>query len=195
MNANTITIYDNEINYNKTQNAKFVRYKNFLAFILSIIFIIISTIIFMLQIYDWNPITQLNRFRRIKNNIGNWRKLIIDKTAIEIKRGQIQSLRLKIDSFDYQCYDYGNFYAAIKMNSTNFLPSFIMRGNGDVWEFKKAAPIDLSSKQYCKYIIYKNNNTEYTCGTDMFDNIGFGGWFEYDHPCQNALNLIILDNE
>lgn len=195
MNADTITIYDNEIKYNKTQNAKFIRYKNLLSFILSIIFIIISTLIFMLQIYDWDPIVQLNRFRRIKNNIGNWRKLIIDKTAIEIKRGQIQSLRLKLEAYDYHCYDYGNFYSAIKLNSINFLPSFIMRGNGDVWRFKKAAPIDLSAKQFCQYIIYKNNNTEYTCGLDMFDNIGFSGWFEYDHPCQNALNLIILKNE
>jgi hypothetical protein len=195
-NKNTIEIFDSAINYTKEQTAKFYGYKNILTFILSIIFIILSTIIFILQIYEWNPIVQLNTFKRIKNNIGNWRKLIIDKTSIEIKRGQLQSLRLKIDAFDFQCYDYENFYSAIKLNNSNYLPEFIMRGNGDVWMFKKAANIDLSAQQFCKYIIYKNQKEDnITCGTEMFDARGYSGWFEYNHPCNNALNLIISKNE
>jgi hypothetical protein len=191
MNNNTILeIGEKNIDYYRSAVTKFKSYKGYLSYVFAIIFIIISTLFFALQSFKWDPLTQLEKFKRIKRNIGSWRQLILEKTDIEVTRGRSRALQLNPRSFDYSCYDYGNFYAALRLNPTTFLPEFILRGIGDVWRFRKAAEIDIPAKQFCEYIILNGNYSTAQCGIDMFNKLGYSGYFELNHPCQNALNII-----
>lgn len=190
MNNTILEIGEKNIDYYRSSVSKFKEYKGYMTYIFSIAFIIISTLFFALQAFQWDPLIQLEKFKRIKKNIGNWQQLIIEKTDIEINKGKAKALQLKPSSFSYACYDYGNFYAALKLNQTSFLPEFILRGNGDVWKFRKADNKDIPAMQFCEYIILKGNYNTAQCGTDMFDKLGYSGYFEFNHPCQTALDVL-----
>ncbi|CCU55515.1 entry-fusion complex essential component (Cop-H2R) [Adoxophyes honmai entomopoxvirus 'L'] len=194
MNNTILQIGEKNIDYYRSANAKLRSYKGYMAYILSIIFIIISTIFFILQSFRWEPLVQLDIFRRIKKNIGSWKQLVLEKTQIEMTRGRARSLQLVNDAFDYKCYDFGNYYAALRLNQNTFLPEFILRGIGDVWRFRKSAETDIPALQFCEYTIFNNTNNAVQCGIDMFNKLGYSGYFENQHPCQYALNILSSNN-
>ncbi|CCU55749.1 entry-fusion complex essential component (Cop-H2R) [Choristoneura biennis entomopoxvirus] len=194
MNNTILQIGEKNIDYYRSAATKLKTYKGYMGYILSMLFIIISTLFFILQSFRWEPLVQLDKFRRIKKNIGSWKQLVLEKTQIEMTRGRARSLQLINDAFDFKCYDFGNYYAAMRLNQTTFLPEFILRGIGDVWRFRKAAEKDVSAFQFCEYIIWTNNNNLAQCGIDMFNKLGYSGYFEYGHPCQYALNILSSNN-
>ncbi|BAO49538.1 putative viral membrane protein [Alphaentomopoxvirus acuprea] len=194
MNNTLIEIGEKNIDYYRSSSIKFKEYKGYIIYLLSIIFIILSTIFFALQCFKWEPLIQLEIFRRIKKNIGSWQQLIIEKTSNEITRGKARALQLSPNAFSFACYDFGSHYSAIKLNQNTFLPEFILRGTGDVWRFNKAATIDPGAQQFCQFIILSGNNNSVSCGIEMFNLLGYSGFFENNHPCNNALDLIVSQN-
>ncbi|AAC97818.1 putative viral membrane protein [Melanoplus sanguinipes entomopoxvirus] len=194
MNSSIIEIGENNIDYYTQHSTQFKNYKGYMSYILAIIFIIISTLFFVIQTYKWDPLIQLEKFKRIKNNIGSWIKSITEKTAIEITRGKAKILQLPSSAFEFNCYDFGSYYAAVKLDSTTALPTFILRGDGGPWQFKKASEIDVSAQQFCQYTILKNAYTSVSCGLDMYNLLGFSGYFEANNPCQTALDVIVDNN-
>ncbi|CCU56354.1 entry-fusion complex essential component (Cop-H2R) [Mythimna separata entomopoxvirus 'L'] len=194
MNNTVLQIGEKNIDYYRSATAKLRNYKGYMGYILSMIFIILSTIFFILQSFRWNPLFQLEKFRRIKKNIGSWKQLVLEKTQIESTRGRARSLQLINDAFDYRCYDFGNYYAALRLNQTTFLPEFILRGVGDVWRFRKADEVDVGALQFCDYTIINNSSNSAQCGIDMFNKLGYSGYFENGHPCQTALSVLSNNN-
>lgn len=192
-----IEIGESSLDYYKKYNSIISAQKYSLISILTFVFITLSVIFSCLQYFSWDPLYQLEKFKRIKTNMGNWRKLVEEKTAIEVSRGRNAALKSHSDIYDYKCYDFDLYFAALKLNRKNYLSTFIQRGIGGPWMIKKGTSDsgkDVSASQFCEFIISNYSDQEITCGTDMYDKLGYGGWFEIGNPCQTALTKIKNNN-
>jgi len=186
----TLKIDENSINYYRKEEGKNREIRGYMIYLLCCIILFGSTVVFLLYLMEWEPLIQLTILKRIKNNVQGWIKLITEKTAIESNKGRILSLQLPISVYDFDCYDIGLAYVALRLNRTSFLPEFIMRGVGDVWNFRKASEIDKSAEQFCRFIIMTDSSNIQTCGISMFNSLGYSGYFENNHPCSNALDIL-----
>jgi len=163
--------------------------------IISCFFIIISVIIFLIQSFNLNAISEVKTCRRIQNNVNRWGNTINDITDSNVITGKQKALQIVTDGFNYQCYDYGIYYLPMKLNNTTYLPEAIRRGNGDGWMIHKSDTIDTSALQFCSYVIVKYNGNTITCGSDMYNKIEYSGWLETGHWCQSALDKVYLKNQ
>ena len=124
--------------------------------------------------------------------MASWHNNIIEKTGIETNRGKRVALEINNNAiYSFQPYDFGTYYTALRLNSATYLPEFIRRGNGDIWKVNKAADKDTSALQFTKYLIYTNSSNTITCGLDMYNKLGYGGYFNSNHPCQLALDVLL----
>lgn len=194
MENTILEIGDKTVDYYKKAALTNVETRGYLIYILCIIFLTISVLIFILQCIRWEPLVQLQKLKRIKKNVQSWIGIINERTGIEMARGRTAAMQVQPEAFDMQCYDLGNVFVAMRLNSSTYLPEFIRRGTGDVWRFRKAAEIDTSAEQFCMYNIFVGNQDILTCGIDMFNKLGYSGYFETNHACINALTNIVSNN-
>lgn len=183
-----IEFTENSLDYIRQTESNIKNVRGYLILIISAFIIFISSVLFILQTANYDFFDQLAIFKRIKNNMSSWKSLILEKTGIEIARGKNLAARSNIKIFNFECYDMGTYYVSARLNERNGLPQFIKRGKGDVWMIRKADKIDNSSKQFCEYITRTGNQNTITCGMDMYNQIGYSGYFENGHPCQSMLS-------
>lgn len=191
MDKTVIEFSENSLDYIHQTESKVKNVRGYLILIISAVIVFISTVVFIMQTANYEFIEQLGIFKRIKNNMGSWKSLILEKTGIEVGRGKNMASRVNIKVFNFNCYDFGTYYVGAKLSPKNNLPEFIRRGKGDVWMIQKADKIDNSAKQFCEYQVRNNNLNTITCGMDMYNKIGYSGYFELGHPCQSALNIFL----
>lgn len=191
MDTTIIEIGEHSLDYMRKTDMKVKKVKGYLIFIITAVLIFISVCFFALQVAELPFLEQLYIFRRIKNNMGNWKQLILEKTGIEISRGQSVASRVSKEAFSINCFDLGQYYVAVRLSEKNNLPEFIRRAKGDVWMMKKADKIDPSSQQFCEYVSRNMNTNTVSCGIDMYNKIGYSGYFERFHPCQTILDEIL----
>lgn len=185
-----IEINENELNYKKIDTKYFNKTKFGFLIILIFIIFLISVILCILQNFDWKPLNNLNTFKRIKKNMNSWSNIVNEKTGIEINKGKLLYLS-KPDIINFSCIDYGLYYAVGRLNENIFLPQFIMRGNSGPWTIKKADTEDESAKQFCEFLLNKksnNNNNIITCGKDMYEKLGYSGYFTQNSPCEDFIS-------
>lgn len=190
-----VTVRDNGINYYNEKTYKSINFKETSIVIITIIFIVISLVFGMLRMYKFEPLENLILFKRIKRNMNNWKNIVRNKSIIEAEKGK----KLILGGFDdsiknFKCYDFGDYYGALRISPISYLPEFIRKGSGDIWKINKLDNVDIGAKSFCEYIILKHNNNTLTCGMNMYNEIGYGGYFDKYHPCYNALDKIIEKN-
>lgn len=193
----TKIVFDNKsIEYNKTDHS--IKKKNDLFIILFIVFVVffLSISYSLLINFEWEPIKVLEKFKRIKKNMNSWSTIVNEKTGIEINKGRLLYLT-KPSVSDFQCIDFGNYYVPGRISPSSYLPEFVRRGGSGPWIINKATTgEDLSSLQFCKFLLNKyvtkttNIDNLITCGVDMFETIGYSGYFMLDSPCEKAIQTL-----
>lgn len=192
----TIIAFDNKnLEYTKTGD-KIVRKDSFFIIIATLFVIFFLSICYSLLInFEWEPLKTLEKFKRIKKNMNSWTSIVNEKTGIEINKGRYLYLT-KPSISDFQCIDYGSYYVPGRISSSTYLPEFIRRGGSGPWVINKADQNDLSSLQFCKFLlnkyVTKSNNLDnlITCGIDMFDKVGYSGYFMLNSPCENTIKAL-----
>lgn len=199
MSEKTTIIFDNkELEYTKTGKKVINNQSLFIFFIIIFIIFFLSTAYSFLVNFEWTPIKTLDMFKRIKKNMNSWSSIMDEKTGIEINKGRFLFLT-KPNVSNFQCLDFGSYYTAGRLSSSNYLPEFVRRGNSGPWIINKAdINEDLSALQFCKYLLNtyvtksSNLNNLISCGTDMFNKLGFGGYFIPNSPCERALETLSI---
>lgn len=191
-----IEVQENNFDYYKNEEVKIQVGKGLELIIFTFFFMTVSIILALLQYYGYEPLVQLDKFKRIKANMGKFRTNIIEKTAIETTRGKRIALTINDPSiYQFECLDFGDYFAALRLDGSTYLPQFIRRGIGDVWKvnksLKEGVSKDTSAEQFCEYIISHYQNDYLTCGVEMYDELGYGGYFNPNHPCQYALDILL----
>lgn len=184
-----IEINENALNYKKIDTKFFNKTKFLFLIILVFIIFLFSVILCVLQNFEWTPLQELNTFKRIKKTMNSWSNIVNEKTGIEINKGKLLYLS-KPDIAEFSCIDYGLYYAAGRLNENIFLPQFIMRGNSGPWIIKKADTVDEPAKQFCEFLLSKkiDNNNIITCGKEMYEKLGYSGYFTQNSPCENFIS-------
>lgn len=194
----TTIVFDNKtLEYRQTGN-KIIK-KNNLFVILIILFIIffLSVTYSLLINFEWEPLKALEKFKRIKKNMNSWTSIVNEKTGIEINKGRYLYLS-KPSVGDFQCLDFTNYYVPGRISPNSYLPEFVRRGNSGPWVINKATTgEDLSAKQFCTFLLNKyvtqSNNLDnlITCGVDMYEKLGYSGYFINNSPCENTISVLI----
>jgi hypothetical protein len=141
-------------------------------FIIGVIFTI-----FICYINDVDFFVQMKVYNNIVNNINTFANLI---KQVSTQQSAINKQRFfnNYNQFSqYSCYDMGSYYVASLLGN-NYLPSFIRRGNGDIWRINKAASIDVAASQFCLYVINQYNDNIIECGNDYYKKLGISGFLE-----------------
>lgn len=192
----TVLVFDNKnLEYTKTDH-KIVKKDSFFIILLTVFVIFFLSICYSLLInFEWQPLKTLEKFKRIKKNMNSWTSIVNEKTGIEINKGRYLYLT-KPSVSDFQCIDYGSYYVPGRISSSTYLPEFVRRGGSGPWVINKADENDLSSLQFCKFLLNKyvtkssNLDNLITCGIDMFDKIGYSGYFILNSPCENTIKAL-----
>lgn len=184
-----IEIDDDSITYKKTTK---VFNKSNIFYIILILFIvfIISICYSILQYFEWEPLTVLQKFKRIKKNMTFWDNITKNKTAIESDKGRLLYLSNK-NVTKLQCLDFGNYYMIGRLSSENYLPEFIKRGNSGPWMIQKANTEDPAASQFCNFVLNKYNDNIITCGLKMYQELGYSGYFMNNSPCEKAISIFL----
>jgi hypothetical protein len=190
-----LEVHENNLDYYKIETARIKHFKFIEIFFITFILLTLSVFFLILYCYEPEDWKALKNFTLIKNNMSHWKKNIIAKSNIESTRGKRLYLQNpNQDSQIFKCYDFGLYYAASRLNGITFLPEFIRRGNGDVWKVSKSVntknKYDKSAHQFCQYLTFKNSDNIITCGLDMYNKLGYGGYFNFGHPCQTVLDQL-----
>lgn len=185
--------------YTYIENKIPVNFNYYFIFIIVFICLLFSTLFTILQNFDYKPIKELAKFKRIKKNMGSWFNLTKEKTGIEINKGRLLYTSKPYIS-EFKCIDYGLYYAVGRLNPNTFLPEFVRRGNSGPWLINKSSSSDLSAQQMCtfilnKYTIIASNEELITCGTDMFNKLGYSGYFIPNSVCELTLEKLSLESE
>ena len=152
-------------------NHKYQIYSNILyLFTIGIIFAI-----FVCYINDVDFFVQMKTYNNIINNINTYGELVKQITAQQTSINKQRFFNNYSQFSQYNCYDMGSYYVAALLDS-NYLPSFIRRGVGDIWRINKAASVDLAASQFCLYIINQYNDNVIECGNDSYAKIGISGY-------------------
>lgn len=197
MDQTTIVLDNKSLEYKQTSNRVIKKDNLFIILIILFIIFFLSVTYSLLINFEWEPLKTLEKFKRIKKNMNSWTSIVNEKTGIEINKGRYLYLT-KPSVADFQCLDYGSYYVPGRLSPTSFLPEFVRRGNSGPWVINKATSgEDLSALQFCKYLLNKyvtqsnNLNNLITCGVDMYDQLGYSGYFINNSPCENAIKVLI----
>lgn len=189
-----IELDDDTITYKKNITNRVSKSEFLFTLLILFIIFIISICFSILQYFEWEPLEVLAKFKRIKKNINSWTSITKEKTAIEANKGKLLYLSKK-NVANMQCLDYGNYYIPGRISKDSYLPEFIKRGNSGPWVIQKANKIDESARQFCYYVLNKYSSNTITCGIQMYEELGYSGYFLNDSPCENAISIFLNLNE
>ncbi|AKS26357.1 putative entry/fusion membrane protein [Diachasmimorpha longicaudata entomopoxvirus] len=179
---------NNKIFYEREVELKGSKREAYIIFI-TVVILIISLIVCLLQNYKWKPLRTLYIYKRIKKNMNSWGNIIKEKVAIEKQKAQL-IIATKPEYGSLQILDFGSYYSVGRLNSQG-LPEFIQRGTSGPWRIsKKDTGLDIGAYQFATYIkdVYRGNII--ACGDEMFKNLGFSGYFIKNSPCELALEIM-----
>lgn len=199
-NKTIIEIDDNHIVYKKIDNAKTSSHSYIILIFIIIFIFVISVVYSLLYHFEWSYLITLQKYKKIKKYMNSWFDVIDAKTDEESKKGRLLALS-KVGVTDFKCRDFGNSYAPIRLTPSTYLVQSIRRGNSGPWLVAKAEDQDEAAKQFCEFLIYKYSTTNInasknyiTCGNDMFEKIGYSGYFTTNPPCESGLEIIISES-
>lgn len=195
-NKTTIEIDNDTLLYQQNLSTTINKSNIFLILFFTFLILFVSVIYTILENFDWAPLLNLKKFKRIKKNMNLWTDIMEEKTGIEINKGKLLYLT-NPQVAEFQCLDYGDYYVPGRLSNTSYLPEFIRRGNSGPWIIQKANKSDPSAQQFCKYLLNKyiissqnNSDNVITCGIDMFNKLGYGGYFISNSPCEKAIEIL-----
>lgn len=181
---------------NLVKDERFIPYKitndnKFFSMAIAIGLVIIFTLVSVAQMIEWKPIDNFIAFQDIQRNFNNWTSVINDFQTLESNK--IQTLVSSMSNYNQvTCVDYGAYYIPlffnnITINSQNFLlPAAVRRGNGDGWSVTKSSTNDPAAFQQCLYVASELSDSTVTCGLDMYNKLGYGGYLNQGHWCNTA---------
>lgn len=165
--------------------------QNILVVTVAIMFVIGFVIMSMLQIYRWQPLDIIKAYEDIQDNFNRWQSVLVDYQQLESNK--ISGLVPYMEDYrNFTCVDYGSFYIAIKFDTYTYsdnnllLPIAVRRGDGDAWLVTKSATNDPAAYQQCLYLISERSDNTITCGVDMYNKLGYGGYLNSGHWCNLA---------
>lgn len=180
---------DNKIFYEREIALKGSKKESYIIFI-TVAILIISLVVCLLQNYKWKPLNALYIYKRIKKNMNSWNNLIKEKVAIEKTKAKT-IIATKSDYATLQILDFKTYYAVGRLNEQTGLPEFIQRGSSGPWRVMKSTKeFDVSAYQFAKYIQEEYKNNIIACGDEMFEKLGFSGYFIKNSPCELALDIM-----
>ncbi|QGN68078.1 IMV membrane protein [Equine molluscum contagiosum-like virus] len=185
----TLSVHGLELNYVREHERASVRYAGVSTVAFFLLVLVASTVLFLYQLSDDNVFATLARYARIKSALRSWRPLVAAKTRLERERGRQLAAR-RADIFDFRCMDFGAFFLPVRLDRETFLPQAVRRGRGDGWTVAKAAPLDPGAQQFCEFVLRNHEDSTLTCGTEMFNEIGYSGYFEPGHWCRDFVDLL-----
>ncbi|WCL40087.1 hypothetical protein [Pigeonpox virus] len=183
-----LSVHGIELNYARNNVTKNIRYAKVSTLIFFFLLLVISVVLFFFQISNNSIFVTLSKYTRIKNNLSSWKPLVIQKSKINSELGKHVALNRQ-DLTRFKCVDFGSYFLPVRLNNNNFLPEAVRRGDGDGWMVKKAGKYDPAAEQYCDFILDRYKDT-ITCGDQMFNTLGYSGYFESGHWCQTFLDLV-----
>lgn len=166
---------------------------NFFSTMFLMIFyiVVLSLIILIYVLYTNNyaPFVVLKDYNAIVRSINTYSILVDEITSQESKENHIKfNATTKFNRFT--CIDMGSYYVSVMLNN-EYLPTFIRRGNGDIWRVSKAAAKDDAALQFCNYISTAYMDNYITCGNDMFKKIGISGYLDDTTSDCNMISNIL----
>jgi hypothetical protein len=169
--------------------AQFSMPNKLLSLVSIVLFSGIVVIIGLLQLSDYEPIATVNKFQIIQSNFSSQYSLVKDYEKLEVAKMQnlVPSMR---NYQNYQCIDYGSYILPLRVNPISFLPEAIRRGNGDGWQIQKSGNVDVPAQQFCSFLIMEYGSNTISCGLDMYEKLGYGGYLNNLHWCKSARQLL-----
>lgn len=166
--------------------------KNFLIISTTIILLILFSLLSIAQILPWTPLDNFIAFQDIQKNFNKWSKVIDDFQVLESNK--ITNLKPYMRNYNQlACIDYGSFYLPITFSNytgsdgkTLILPTAVRRGNGDGWMVTKSDVNDPAAYQQCLYVASEASDNLISCGLDMYNKLGYGGYLNSGHWCNEA---------
>uniref|UniRef100_A0AAU7E217 Viral membrane protein n=1 Tax=Rousettus bat poxvirus TaxID=3141933 RepID=A0AAU7E217_9POXV len=186
----TVSVNGLDLEYVRAHERVSVRYARVSTLCFFFVMLVASAVLFVYQISEGNVVSELRKYSRLKHAILSWRPLVDAKVRIERERGR-QEAATRPSAFNFRCVDFGPYFVPVRLDRASFLPQAVRRGRGDGWMVKKAARVDPSAQQFCEYVLDNNDGNTITCGTEMFDELGYSGYFEAGHWCSSFLGLAL----
>ena len=149
--------------------------------------ILLLTIISIGQITKWEPIDTFVAFQEIQTNFNKWPSIVSQYEVLESNK--IITLKPYMSNYNnIVCTDYDTFYIPMFFQTVNglMLPTAVRRGNGDGWIITKSSKVDTAAYQQCLYLASEMSSNLITCGSDMYNKIGYGGYLNNGHWCNEA---------
>lgn len=169
--------------------------KHLSAIVISIVLLVCFTVISIAQMIQWKPLDNFIAFQDIQRNFNNWQSILGDYQSLESNK--IKTLIPSMNNYNLvSCIDYGTYYLPMFFNAITIdgegllLPAAVRRGNGDGWAVTKSSPNDQAALQQCMYIASELSDTTVTCGIDMYNKLGYGGYLNKGHWCNTARDLL-----
>ncbi len=157
--------------------------------------LIVFTIVSLAQMLQWKPLDNFIAFQDIQRNFNTWTSVLREYQSLESNK--INTLIPSMSNYDQvTCIDYGNYYMPAFFNSIILddehllLPAAVRRGNGDGWAVTKSSNNDPAALQQCLYVASELSDTVVTCGIDMYNKLGYGGYLNKSHWCNKARDLL-----
>lgn len=191
MDQIVIDLYPIKVNDIKHIPQELSNKKEFLFTFISIGLLIIFTLLSIAQTLPWKPLDNFLAFQDIQRNFNKWNSIISQYQILESNK--IVALKPSMSNYNrVMCVDYGTFYIPIFFNDLTLngesrtLPAAIRRGNGDGWTVTKSSNNDTAAYQQCLYVASEYIDSVITCGTDMYNKLGYGGYLNSGHWCNTA---------
>ena len=169
--------------------------KQLTSVILGIVLLTCFTVISIAQMLQWKPLDNFIAFQDIQRNFNNWTVILSDYQNLESNK--IKTLVPSMSNYSQVvCIDYGTYYMPMFFNTitiedkTLLLPAAVRRGNGDGWAVTKSDNNDPAALQQCMYIASELSDVVITCGLDMYNKLGYGGYLNKGHWCNKAKDLL-----
>nr|WGO62700.1 entry-fusion IMV protein [Wadden Sea poxvirus] len=188
MDRTTLTVNGVNLEYAREKEIKEINVAKKSTLCFFAIILTICTIILWFQVSDNSIFSELYKYNRIKKSVREWKPLIESKTKLESDKGKLLSLS-NPELLNFNCIDLGDYFIAVRLDNKTFLPQAIRRGEGDAWMVQKANKIDISAMQFCKYLIKNKSDNIITCGTNMMNELGYGGYFIEYHWCSEFTKI------
>lgn len=192
-----IGLENKHFRYDKLSRQTVSKDKFYIIFIFIVLIFIISFSYTVLFSFEWEPLMVLEKYKRIKKNTNSWMSILYEKTGIEVNKGKLLYLS-KPDVSNWQCLDISSYYVPVRISPSSYLPEFIQRGNSGPWTVKKSGTEeDVPALQFCKFLIDKyvsqGSGSIITCGIDMFEKLGYGGYFNTNSPCEKVYSVLVSE--
>lgn len=169
--------------------------KQFVSMALAIGLLVVFTIVSIAQMIQWQPLDNFIAFQDIQRNFNTWTKVLGDYQSLESNK--IKTLIPSMSNYNQVvCIDYGAFYMPMFFNDITIentsllLPAAVRRGNGDGWAVTKSSTNDPAALQQCLYVASELSDSVVTCGVDMYNKLGYGGYLNQGHWCNTARDLL-----